>query len=178
VWDSPSQEKGLIALFACCRAGGDFAMRTATLLSTAWAARRPGALEPGARPHRGGGGGCARVLAVYKTPPHKKRRPTALFVVVGFALGLAWAQGEFHSAAQARAWADGDFDADHGFAFDGVGHPAHCSRARGLVGAEAAAVRVPLLCGPSTQKKEDPLPCLPGSVSLGGGALGCSLAFC
>jgi hypothetical protein len=29
------------------------------------------------------------------------------------------------SAAQARAWADGDFDADHGFAFDGVGRPAH-----------------------------------------------------
>jgi hypothetical protein len=25
------------------------------------------------------------------------------------------AQDEFHSAAQARAWADGDFDADHGF---------------------------------------------------------------
>jgi hypothetical protein len=35
------------------------------------------------------------------------------------------AQGEFHSAAQARSWADGDFDADHGFAFDGVGRPAH-----------------------------------------------------
>jgi hypothetical protein len=35
------------------------------------------------------------------------------------------AQYEFHSAAQARAWADGDFDADHGFAFDGVGRPAH-----------------------------------------------------
>jgi hypothetical protein len=35
------------------------------------------------------------------------------------------AQGEFHSAAQARAWADGDFDADHGLAFDGVGRPAH-----------------------------------------------------
>ena len=31
------------------------------------------------------------------------------------------AQDEPHSAAQARAWADGDFDADHGFAFDGVG---------------------------------------------------------
>jgi hypothetical protein len=28
------------------------------------------------------------------------------------------AQDELHSAAQARAWADGDFDADHGFAFD------------------------------------------------------------
>jgi hypothetical protein len=35
------------------------------------------------------------------------------------------AQDEFHSAAQARAWADGDFDADHGCAFDGVGRPAH-----------------------------------------------------
>jgi hypothetical protein len=35
------------------------------------------------------------------------------------------AQDEFHIAAQARAWADGDFDADHGFAFDGVGRPAH-----------------------------------------------------
>jgi hypothetical protein len=35
------------------------------------------------------------------------------------------AQDEFHSAAHARAWADGDFDADHGFAFDGVGRPAH-----------------------------------------------------
>jgi hypothetical protein len=35
------------------------------------------------------------------------------------------AQDEFHSAAQARAWADGDFDADHDFAFDGVGRPAH-----------------------------------------------------
>jgi hypothetical protein len=30
------------------------------------------------------------------------------------------AQDEFHSAAQARAWADGGFDADHGLAFDGV----------------------------------------------------------
>jgi hypothetical protein len=35
------------------------------------------------------------------------------------------AQGELHSATQARAWADGDFDANHGFAFDGVGRPAH-----------------------------------------------------
>jgi hypothetical protein len=38
------------------------------------------------------------------------------------------AQDEFHSAAQARAWADGDFDADHGFAFDGVGRPVCQSR--------------------------------------------------
>jgi hypothetical protein len=35
------------------------------------------------------------------------------------------AQDELHSAAQARAWADGDFDADHGFVSDGVGRPAH-----------------------------------------------------
>jgi hypothetical protein len=36
------------------------------------------------------------------------------------------AQGEFQSVAQARAWADGDFDApDHGLAFDGVGRSAH-----------------------------------------------------
>jgi hypothetical protein len=37
------------------------------------------------------------------------------------------AQDEFHSAAQARAWADGDFDADRdfGFGLDGVGRPAH-----------------------------------------------------
>jgi hypothetical protein len=41
---------------------------------------------------------------------------------------------------------DGDFDADHGFAFDGVGRPAHQSRARGPIEAEAAAVRAPLLC--------------------------------
>jgi hypothetical protein len=33
------------------------------------------------------------------------------------------AQDEFHSAAQARAWADGDFDANHGLAFDGVCGP-------------------------------------------------------
>jgi hypothetical protein len=30
----------------------------------------------------------------------------------------------FHSAAQTGVWADGDFDADHGFAFDGVGRSA------------------------------------------------------
>jgi hypothetical protein len=35
------------------------------------------------------------------------------------------AQDELHSAPQARAWADGDFDANHGFAFDGVGRSAH-----------------------------------------------------
>jgi hypothetical protein len=31
------------------------------------------------------------------------------------------AQDEFHSAAQAMAWAGSDFDADHGLAFDDVG---------------------------------------------------------
>jgi hypothetical protein len=35
------------------------------------------------------------------------------------------AQDELHSPAQAKAWADGDFDADHGFGLDGVGHSAH-----------------------------------------------------
>jgi hypothetical protein len=35
------------------------------------------------------------------------------------------AQDEFHSTAQARAWADGDFGADRGFAFDGVEYLAH-----------------------------------------------------
>jgi hypothetical protein len=35
------------------------------------------------------------------------------------------AQDELHSAAQARAWTDGDFDATHGLAFDGVGRPAY-----------------------------------------------------
>jgi hypothetical protein len=35
------------------------------------------------------------------------------------------AQGEFHSAAQTGAWADGDFDADHGLKLDGVGRSAH-----------------------------------------------------
>jgi hypothetical protein len=35
--------------------------------------RFPGALEPGAQPNRGGGGGCARALAVYKPPPLKKK---------------------------------------------------------------------------------------------------------
>jgi hypothetical protein len=35
------------------------------------------------------------------------------------------AQDEFHSATQARAWADGDFGADHGLASGGVGRPAH-----------------------------------------------------
>jgi hypothetical protein len=47
------------------------------------------------------------------------------------------AQDEFHSAAQARAWADGDFGADHGFAFGGVGRPGHKGRGRGPTGVEA-----------------------------------------
>jgi hypothetical protein len=52
------------------------------------------------------------------------------------AMRKASCEGEFHSAAQARAWADGDFDVDHGLGLDGVGRSAHCplepgSRARG-----------------------------------------------
>jgi hypothetical protein len=40
------------------------------------------------------------------------------------------AQGEFHSAAQARAWAGGDFDADRGLGLGGVGRsPARRVRA-------------------------------------------------
>jgi hypothetical protein len=39
--------------------------------------------------------------------------------------GVALRSEKLHSAAQARAWADGDFDADHGLAFDGVARPAH-----------------------------------------------------
>jgi hypothetical protein len=35
------------------------------------------------------------------------------------------AQDEFHSAAQAREWADSDFDADHGLGLGGVGRSAH-----------------------------------------------------
>jgi hypothetical protein len=35
------------------------------------------------------------------------------------------AQDELHSATHARAWAGGDFGADHGLAFDGVGRSAH-----------------------------------------------------
>jgi hypothetical protein len=60
-------------------------------------------------------------------------------------------QDELHSAAQARAWAGG---ADHGFAFDRVGRPAqHYSRARGLIGVGAAAVRMGLL---HKKKKKKP----------------------
>jgi hypothetical protein len=35
------------------------------------------------------------------------------------------AQGEFHSAAQAWAWAAGDFNADHDFGLDGVSRSAN-----------------------------------------------------
>jgi hypothetical protein len=34
----------------------------------------PGSLEPGARPNRGGGGGCARALAVYISLLHQKKK--------------------------------------------------------------------------------------------------------
>jgi hypothetical protein len=54
------------------------------------------------------------------------------------------AQGEFRSAAQARAWADSDFDADHGLGLDGVGRSAHSSRARSPRGMKAAALRLRL----------------------------------
>jgi hypothetical protein len=47
---------------------------------------------------------------------------------------------------QGPTWADGDFDADHGFGLDGVGRSAHWSRMRGPNGVDAAAVRAPLLC--------------------------------
>jgi hypothetical protein len=76
--------------------------------------------------------------------------------------GTPWRRGATRKTSstaqprQGRAWADGDFDADHGFAFDGVGRPAHSkSRARGPIRAEAAAVRAPLLCiSPLHQKKK------------------------
>jgi hypothetical protein len=56
------------------------------------------------------------------------------------------AHGEFQSAVQARAWADGDFDAGSGFDLDGAGSSVRQSRGSGPSGAEAAAVRAPLLC--------------------------------
>jgi hypothetical protein len=49
------------------------------------------------------------------------------------------------STVQARAWADGDSDADHGLAPDGAGRSAHQSRVRSTRGLGAAAVRAPLL---------------------------------
>jgi hypothetical protein len=61
------------------------------------------------------GARCA-AWPVVKAPPKKKWDAAA---------ERRDAQDEFRSAAQARAWADGDFDADRGFAFDGVGRPAH-----------------------------------------------------
>jgi hypothetical protein len=59
------------------------------------------------------------------SPPHCLLRATRY-------RGGAWdaaaerrdAQDELHSAAQANVWADGDFDADHGFGLGGVGRSA------------------------------------------------------
>jgi hypothetical protein len=65
-----------------------------------------------------------------------------------------------HSAAQARAWADGDFDADHGLGLDGVGRSAYWSRARGPSGVDAAAVRAPLLCISPLRQTPTALPAL------------------
>jgi hypothetical protein len=65
------------------------------------------------------------------------------------------AQDELHSAAQARAWADGDFDADHA----ALGPAEWAARriragcAASLIGSEAAAVRAPLLYKPPPPKK-------------------------
>jgi hypothetical protein len=47
------------------------------------------------------------------------------------------AQDEFHGAAHARAWADGDFDAIRGFGLDGVRQAARLIRA----GCELAPAR-------------------------------------
>jgi hypothetical protein len=55
---------------------------------------------------------------LYITPLHNNKKPSN-------EAERRDEQDELHSEAQARAWADGDFDADHGFAFDGVGRPAH-----------------------------------------------------
>jgi hypothetical protein len=65
------------------------------------------------RVQRGGGGGRALTLAVY-TLGWKKAQADVLLHRLHYAL-LVWdaaaerrdAQGELHSAAQARAWADG-----------------------------------------------------------------------
>jgi hypothetical protein len=72
------------------------------------------------------------------------------------------AQDKFHSAAQARA--DGDFDADRGFAFDDVGRPAHQSRARGLTGHRGGgggcarwAARAPLCVFAIKKRKHSPV---------------------
>jgi hypothetical protein len=66
-----------------------------------------------------GAGGCA------PPPVYLHRLHDALPGLDAAEERCADAQGELHSAAQARAWADGDFDADHGFGLDGVGRSAH-----------------------------------------------------
>jgi hypothetical protein len=69
----------------------------------------------GPGPCFGGGGARCAAWPIVKAPLKKQKKAERRD-----------AQDEFHRAAQeARAWADGDFDADHGFAFDGVGRPAH-----------------------------------------------------
>jgi hypothetical protein len=58
-----------------------------------------------------GTGGCA--------PPSPSLRATGVWDA---AAERHDAQDEFHSAAHARAWADGDFDADHSLGLvEGVG---------------------------------------------------------
>jgi hypothetical protein len=79
---------------------------TATSMRTTALARLDGARvgvgRSLGRSQGGGGGGFVLALAVYK-PRVKKQCPKK--------------HAEFHSAAQPRAWADGDFDADHGYCF-------------------------------------------------------------
>jgi hypothetical protein len=60
-------------------------------------------------------GGCA--------PPPPSLRATGVGRRGG--RGAIRKQDELHGAAQARAWADGDFDADHDFRLDEVGRSAH-----------------------------------------------------
>jgi hypothetical protein len=60
---------------------------------------------------------CARPCCVQAASTKKKASPPGWDA----AAERRDAQDELRSAAQARAWAGGDFDADHGFAFDGVG---------------------------------------------------------
>jgi hypothetical protein len=82
-------------------ADGDFDADRGFAFATAWAARliRAGraASEGGRRKMN------ARPCCVWAGPPPPKMQ----------------------EAAEARAWADGDVDADHGFAFDDVCRPAH-----------------------------------------------------
>jgi hypothetical protein len=73
----------------------------------------PAATAAGAHGSPKGTGGCA--------PPPPPPRATGVGRRDGEARS---AQDELHSAAQARAWADGGFYADHGFGLDGVGHSA------------------------------------------------------